>query len=213
MATKLVTAPANAPVSLSEGKSHLRVDFTDDDVLIAAMIAASTADAEKFTGRALIDQTWDLFLDAFPCRRSSFFYDPQRMCHPHAIEIPFAPLIEIIGIFYLDADGNEHEIDAASYIVDPVSEPARVFPASAWPTVAANRPNTVRIRFRAGYLDDNSPPADNVPAPIRAAILLHLGDLYANRESMLVAERADVVPLTWGAEALLRPYRVITSIA
>ena len=53
----------------------------------------------------------------------------------------------------------------------------------------------VRIRFRAGY-------PDGVPAPIRAAILLHVGTLYQNRE-----QEADKFEPTRVYEALLAPYR------
>lgn len=51
------------------------------------------------------------------------------------------------------------------------------------------------IRFRAGY-------PDGVPAPIRMAILLHVGSLYENRE-----QSAEKWAPTRAYEALLAPYR------
>lgn len=216
MALKLVAAPANDPVSLDEAKAHLRVDFEDDDTLIAAFVSASTrfVDGPKgFLGRALIDQTWDLYLDEFPCYRYRNPHPRHGWRHDHPIEIPLPPLIQVLGIFYIDGNGDEQEVPTSSYVVDPASEPGRVALVSgaSWPT-AACRINAVRIRFRAGYIDgSNSPPTDNVPATIKAAILLHVGDLYANRETQVIGQ--TVVTLPWAAEQLLRPERITLSMA
>lgn len=220
MALKLVTAPAGKPVSLDQAKAHLRVDFTDDDLLIGALVDAATqyCDGPKgFLGRALVRQDWDLYLDAFPCRiwgpilRSSHHHGGRH--HDGAIEIPLPPLIDVGGVFYLDSGGDEIEVDDSTYTVDAVNEPGRVVPrGGSWP-IAACLPNAVRVRFTAGYVDSNSPPADNVPKPIVAAMLMYIGDLYANRETMLTGQRAAAVTLPWASEQLLRPYRFTLSIA
>jgi uncharacterized phiE125 gp8 family phage protein len=215
MSLKIVAAPENDPITLAQAKAHLRVDHSDDDTLIEALIAAATQYCDGphgFLGRALIQQTWDLYLDEFPSWRGSGFYRNRR--YGHAIEIPLPPLISVAGVFYLDTAGDEHEIDAASYVVDPISEPGRVVPArgACWPTVCDT--NAVRVRFTAGYVDaTNSPATDNVPKPIYAGMLLYIGDLYANRETMLTGQRAAAVTLPWAAEQLLRPYRFTLSLA
>jgi hypothetical protein len=41
MGLKLVTAPANDPLTLAQAKAHLKVEHSDDDALIAAMLSAS----------------------------------------------------------------------------------------------------------------------------------------------------------------------------
>lgn len=189
---KLVTAPATYPVTLAEAKKHVHAeDFTDDDDLITLFIKAATEHAESFTGRALIDQTWNLYLDVFPTT---------------PIEIPLPPLIDVVGVFYLDADDVEREFSAANYVVDDASEPARITLANSasWPTIATVA-NAVRIQFRAGYLDTSSPQVAAVPFDIKAAILLHVGSLYAMREEVVVGQ--TVAQLPWGAEALLRRKR------
>lgn len=197
MALKLVTAPATYPVSLVEAKAHLRVDFDDDDTIIEIYRKAATEAAEKFTGRAFIDQTWDYYLDVFPTSE---------------INIPLPPLIEIIGVFYRDSNGDEQQLAVTGYEVDSATELARVALAYAasWPT-ARTIANAVRVRFRAGYETDNSPQTENVPFAIKAAILLTIGTLYANRETVVIGQTATMLP--WAAEQLLRPYRVHTAIA
>lgn len=198
MGLKLVTAPIIYPVTLAEMKKHLRVDFDDDDELIANVtIPAATQHIDGKDGwlqRALIDQTWDLYLDTFPCGS--------------AIRIPLPPLIEVVGLFYTDEDGAEQEIDSANYVVDDTGANAWLVANAdfSWPSIMATV-NAVRLRFRAGYVDTSlSPQGGVVPGPIRAAILLYGGTLYAHRETIVIGQTA--VQLPWAAEQLLQPYRV-----
>lgn len=209
MALKLVTAPASEPVTLEQAKQHLREDSDDFNEQIEVFIEAATAYADGpsgFLGRALIDQTWDLYLDAFPA------VTVVGTRNVYAIEIPLPPLIEVLGVFYLDSNGAEQTFDAASYTVDDASEPARIVLGStgSWPTIQ-EAANAVRVRFRAGYLDQNSPDAENVPGNIKAAILIMVGDLYQNRESSVIGQTVTKIP--WSAEALLRRHRIYLSLA
>lgn len=194
MGLKLVTPPATRPLTLTEVKLHLREDSSDQDAVIELLLRAAVEHndgPEGFLGRALIDQTWDLYLDEFPVG---------------AIEIPLPPLIEVVGVFYNDSAGDEQEWSATNYIVDNANEPARLLIAGSgsWPTISTDA-NAVRIRFRAGYLDNSSPPVANVPFDIKAGLLLYIGALYANREETVIGQ--TVAKLPWGAEALLRRKR------
>lgn len=197
-----ISAPETTPVDLDEAKKHVIVEHAEDDALIERYLGAATGAAERYLGRALIDQTWDLYLDAFPAR---MFRDNRQGL---AIDIPRPPLIAVEGVFYLDADEIEQEVDAADYVVDAIRQPGRVRPVLglSWPT-ASLVANAVRIRFRAGYLDLTvSPGVEMVPDEIKTAILIHVADLYRNRESSVTGERVGALP--WSATELLRPYRI-----
>lgn len=200
MARKLVTAASTYPVTVAEAKAHLREVDSDNDDLIETLVKAATGHAEKYLGRALINQTWDLYLDDFP--------DDDE-----PIEIPLPPLIEVVGVFTRDADGNEDEVDLDSVIIDLASEPARVSIGSgSWPTVDDDVINAVRVRFRAGYVDNSVSPAEgDVPDDIKAAILLHVGALFAHREEVVIGQAANLLP--WGAKALLDLHRHDLSMA
>jgi uncharacterized phiE125 gp8 family phage protein len=63
---KLVTPPAEEPVTLAVAKAHLRVDISDDDTLIPYYLAAARRLCEKEVRRAFVTSTWDLVLDGFP---------------------------------------------------------------------------------------------------------------------------------------------------
>ena len=197
MGLRLVTPAATDPITLAEAKAHLRVTASDDDAIISALIKSSTANAEEWLGRALIDQTWDLYLDEFPTAE---------------IKIPKPPLIEVIEINYDDPAGNIQTVSASDYYVDSVSQPGWVVPTGSltWPT-PLDAINSVRVRFRAGYLNEDSPPAENVPFDIRAAILLNIGSLYEHRETVVIG--AITTHLPWGVENLLRPHRVLLGMA
>ena len=53
-------------MSLTEAKLHLRVEVTDDDALITALISAARQYAETLTQRQFVTATWKLVLDSFP---------------------------------------------------------------------------------------------------------------------------------------------------
>ena len=185
MPLQLVTAPTSEPVTLTEAKSHLRVTATDEDTLITSLIVAARQWAENFTGRALITQTWDYFLDVFA--------DP--------IEIPLPPLVSIDSIKYVDNDGVTQTLAATEYTVDTAAERGlvRLAYGKSWPGTRTQA-NAVTVRFTAGY-----GAAAAVPGPVKSACLLMLGELYARRETALVGAPVASVPVS--AEYLLWPYR------
>lgn len=199
MGLKLVQKPSAAAVSLEVAKSHLRVTFDDDNTIISSFVDAAADAAQKFMGRAIKPQVWDFVTDEFP--------DDEDF-----IEIPLPPLIEVIGIYYKDAVGVEQTLDSAEYFVDSITEPGRIYIKDnySWPTTSENE-GSVRVRFRCGYNDTDSPQDSTVPASITSAILLYLGSIYENRESVVVGAPPIEVPWSW--EALLRQYRVHLAMA
>ncbi|MEI9964384.1 MAG: phage head-tail connector protein [Caulobacteraceae bacterium] len=62
----LVTPPAVEPVSVAEIKAHARVDFADDDALLAAFGVAARQHFERQTNRSLISQSGALIFGASP---------------------------------------------------------------------------------------------------------------------------------------------------
>lgn len=188
MPAKLITAPASEPVTLAEAKLHLRVDLasTVEDELIGALIVAARQGAEQMTGRALMLQTWELALDAFDA----------------AVFLQRPPLVSITSVTYLDVAGASQTLAPTAYVLDSYSEPARLTPAAntCWPETL-KQANAVTIRFQAGYAD-----SDSVPQEIKSWMLLRIGALYANRESIVADARAAFVELPF--DRLLSAYTV-----
>jgi uncharacterized phiE125 gp8 family phage protein len=183
----LVTPPATTPVSLAEAKTHLRVDHSDDDTLITGLINAAVAHLDGkdgILGRALITQVWELKLDEF--------------CP--AIRLPLPPLATVDAITYVDTDGVTQTLAASEYQVTS-GEPAKIVPAygKSWPDTRCE-PEAVRVEFTCGYGN-----AADVPAGIKAAILLHVGTLYRDRETVNIGNIINELP---AYDALIAPYKV-----
>lgn len=193
MGLTLFTPPTAEPVSLVEAKAHLRVTDDTEDGLIAAYILAARQAAEDYTRRKLYTQTWDYFID-----RGWPTVDVDGIERPRIV-IPLPPLQSVTSISYYNGVGTLTTLAADQYLVDVSDMEGRIEPAYGvtWPTVR-DQMSTIRVRMVVGYTA--------LPEPIRHAILLSVGHLYANREAVVVGTSAVELPL--GAQSLLFPYRV-----
>ena len=61
-----VTAPVVWPVTLTDVKSHCRVDIQDDDTYLMGLIAAASTWAEEQTDQTLVTTTLEAAYDDFP---------------------------------------------------------------------------------------------------------------------------------------------------
>lgn len=200
----LVSPPAEEPVSLAEAKLHLRVDFTDDDALITALITAARTAAETITGRQLVTARWKLVLDSFP--------GPSLMGVPagtpfslpgHAILIPKCPIQSLVSIQYLDMASTWQVMPATDYTVDLACEPARITPVfgKIWP-ITLPQIGAVTVTFDAGY-----GAASAVPEGLKSWIKLRVGSLYAHREEIALLNRGSIESLPF-VDGLLDPFRM-----
>ena len=184
MRTFVVTPPAPV-VSLDEAKQHLRVSGTGEDALITGYIEAATQTLDGpggWLGRAIGVQTLEVRFHLL-CGTS--------------IKLPFPPVVSLVSVKYLDAGGVEQTADLADF--ELLGE--EVVPAGssfAWEGASLRR-EAVRIQYSAGYA--------TTPAPIKAAILLMVGDLYRFRETASLVQMSEV-PMSTSVEILLAPLRV-----
>lgn len=184
----VVITPPDPVVSLDAAKAHLKVQHGADDALIEGLVAAATQHIDGpagWLGRAIGVQTLEARLDP-----SDAFA---------GIQLPYPPAANIISVTYLDLQRQEIVADPASY--ELVGDQVTAIGTAAWQGGLAGA-EALRVRFVAGYA--------TVPAPIRAAILLMVGDLYAFRESATAASTpaASAVPISVTTQMLLQPYRV-----
>lgn len=185
---KLVTAPTGQVITLEDAKAQARIDHNEEDVLIEAYIVAATDKAEQLTGVKLLTQTWDYFLDAFPCGE---------------IQIPLSPLVTVDSVKYYDEANALQTWLSTNYDVDPAGLRPRLCPVSGvdWPTTY-DRLNAVQIRLTVGYGE-----AAAVPQAIKHWITAAVAEACKNREISI--ERNSEV-LSRFMNGLLDPYTVPT---
>jgi len=203
-ALQQTAAPTVEPVSLVEAKDHLRVDVTDDDAVVQNKLMAARDYVERWTGLSLCQQTWKLYLDRFPPadRWESW---PWRAA-PNTVLLPRWPIQSITSIQWTDLNGNVTTISSSDYLVDVVSRPARIVPATgkSWPsTPALAAQNGVVVTFVAGAANPGT-----IPPSLVQATLLILGDYYENREATVVDVRVSAQTLK-AAELLLGIHRPV----
>jgi uncharacterized phiE125 gp8 family phage protein len=204
MSLQLLTPPAEEPVSLGEAKLHLRVDVSEDDLLISALISAARQAAETLTGRQLVTARWRLVLDAFPGPSLTSVPAGRTFTLPaHAILVPKSPVRSIVAVDYLDMNAVLQSMPAIDYATDFACEPARITPVfgKSWP-VTLPQIGAVSVTFDVGYGG-----AGDVPQGLKRWILLRVGTLYQNREEP-IASRGRVDPLPF-IDGLLDPYRMV----
>ncbi len=148
--------------------------------------------AELATRRAFITQTWDQVRDGFPAG--------------DVLSLPKPPLQSVTWIKYRDTAGVWQTWPASNYTVEAPSGPTasrgRIVRAAgvAWPSTDG-RPGDVSIRFVCGY----GATAADVPARLRAAMLMDLATMYSQRESVVTG--TIVAELPAGPASIYRSFR------
>lgn len=180
------TAAVADPVSVSELRQFLRIDFDADDQLLANIISAATQALQIFTNRQFVTATLEARFDDWP----------------EVIHLPRAPLASVSSVSYVDTAGDSQTLAAAAYTVDIYSLPGRITEAYGytWPAVQTVT-NAVTVRYIAGY-----GAATAVPLALKHAIMIQCADMYEHREQYLVGGAVATVPI---AERLAWAYRVL----
>ena len=188
MTTTRITQPATEPITLAEAKAHLRLTHDDEDLLVSAMISAARAACEDRLQRTLITSDWRLTMPAFPL--VPFIY------------LAMGDVQSVTAVTYTDPDGITQTLSPSAYRLGrsngrPVLVPA---PGQGWPATQAGVMEAVSVEYVAGYGN----VAASVPAPLKAWILLALGDLFENRQATSIGDTVNPLPF---ADGLLDTYR------
>lgn len=189
MRLRQISPPSTTPITVDEARAQVELFDAAHDAKLSAMIAGAVSHLDGVTGvlgRALIEQEWELTLDGFPSL---------------LLVLPLPPLLEITSITYTDPAGVVQTLLSSSYVVE-AGDPGYIIPVfgGRWPATRSE-PGAVRIRFTAGY----GATAALVPAALRSALLLMVGDLFENREAQVAGPLASNPTV----DNLLFPFRKI----
>jgi uncharacterized phiE125 gp8 family phage protein len=187
VASELITPPVAEPVELAEVKAHLNILHATEDAKVARFARAARAHAEKDLSRALISQTWRVYLKTWPS--------------DGVIPLDMPPLVSVTAVKYLDADGAEQTLASSAYHVIKHYFTPRIERKSGvtWPATAIH-PQAVWVDYVCGY---GASPA-NVPEDIRNGILMLAEHLYFNRGA---TSEVNVVKTPIAVDALFGPHK------
>ncbi|WP_377295696.1 head-tail connector protein [Rhizobium sp. SGZ-381] len=185
--TIMLTEPPEAePLTLAEVKAHLRIDQTDEDAGLQALIAVARQHLERETGLCLMAQTLRLILDDWPATG--------------VIQIARGPVQAIEDVCYYDENGTVVHVSLQGHVLDGQKRPARLW--------LKNRPlpgralNGIEVTFAAGFGE----AATDVPGPLKRAMLIHVGYMHAFRGVLSSDQQPAGIPD--GYERLIAAYRL-----
>lgn len=197
MTLRLVTAPtpfSDDAAFLARVKAHVAVDESvgeDQDDLIKAYIDAAVAQIDGGAGelgRSLLTQTWALDLPKFPTETLALPVPPVQLDAEWTVD----------SVTYFDTDGVQWTLPTTDYHA-PDGRGYLIEDGDGFPDTA-ERPDAVTITVTSG-----STSVDDLPKNVLAAIMLMVGDLYANRET--VGPQVQQVPMSTTVAALLARHR------
>ena len=175
MTKRLIIPPVEMPVSIDAARRAARASGAALDAELEEKVRGIADEVEHKTGSALITQTWELTLDAFPTSG--------------AIKLAPARLIDVEHVKFYDGDGEIRTLDPRDYLVDNKSEPGWLLlaPDRAWPATQ-RRVNAVEVQYVCGY----GPTEASVPPAIKEYILGMLeNQYYPNPNVQYLARRLD----------------------
>lgn len=175
--------------------NHLRVVEADDELYKSAQMCVLNAlsAAETYTNRILIDSAITISFDKLESR---------------VIELPTAPIREIMGIRYYGMDGEWHTIEDYNFVSNAQRA---MLELREMPAIDTTRMLDVfEIDARVGFEDItvSTPPSTTYPMPgdIIAALMLMSATLLENPADNVTGTIASELPLN--ARMLLSPYRI-----
>ena len=144
---------------------------TAEDADLADLIIDGRAYVEAVTRMALLTQTWDYYLQAWPTG--------------NAIVLPFGNLQSVTSVSWKDTDGTETTLTVTTdYIIETnMSQCGRiVLPyGGTWPSGSLYQSNPIKIRFICGWT-----AAASVPKNIKRAVKFAAENSYYHGDRSVV---------------------------
>ena len=181
---QLVTAPVRQPINISECKDQMRIEHSDDDIIINRFIDTATryVDVTGALGKAMITQTWGEWIAP----------------NPSVVYLSLGPVQSVSANKYYDTNNALQTDTLSNYNVLGTSGRMLVSPKTGfnWPTTF-QRDDAIKIEYVIGYGDA---PTD-IPETIRHALFILVAHYYENREPELIGTISKTLP--YGFEDLI----------
>jgi len=180
----IVTQPETEPITYAQLSSHVRVDSTDDEAYVTALISVAREWVDKVTGRASIEAEYKLTADSW---KSIGDLRDGIACEPLNIQLYRTPLVSVEAVKYYEPDAVAlTTMSTDDYRVITGTEPGMISIFQNLPTVD-DRPDAIQIEFTAGHED-----ADAVSALQKHAVKLMAATLYENRMPLAPVDLREI---------------------
>lgn len=194
--SRVYKTPPTEPIILATAKTHLRVDFTDDDVYITTLITQCRRAVENYCFISIVPYTITFTVDScngafYPIGAS---YNTENLAYnkftaPGSFELPYGPLPGgVTSVSTVNSDGTFTAQTATQYSLYGVD----------FKKILAYG-NTNQIVYDTGYA--------TVPEDLILAILNECAFRYDNRGDSTNRYAQQNVGLSESANYLAEPYR------
>ena len=155
-----VTIPVDA-------RAWCRIDSSVDDAILTKLIAGARRRAEHETDRALLRQTLELVLDAFPADGIELDRTMRNL----------GAKPTIVSVTYVDPDGVTQTMPSGDYYLDDRQTPCWLLPAvgTDWPSTR-EQANAVVVQYTAGF------DSDKIPDDLWTYVMASVAAWYRHRE-------------------------------
>ena len=179
-----VSAPAVEPVNLAEVKSFLRITHNQEDSVLNGYIKAARMFCENYTGKSFINR--------------SLLARYERLENPEHILLPRGPVVSVDDVKTYGTDETVTVLSDDAYALDVVVGSLKI---ASLANLNGQRGGhkVLDVTYTAGYGDT----ADDVPEPIRQAILMKATQMYEGRGDVPLTLPFDMIA------SLLKPYKKI----
>lgn len=189
------------PVDLATMKTHLRVDFDDDDAMIAMYTTAAREWIEQKTNFLMTNRTFRADLPRF---FETIVFPWREMIQVNRVDYWTNESPSVLTTMF-DRTAASPENDPVQFRVDPGRRRLYRVSGQSWPTVDRGRHDAVQITFQAGPGLTGSPEQPDAPDALKAALMLLVGDLYEHREIHVTGTIVSSMPT---ADRLLSLWKV-----
>ena len=168
-------------VPLSEAKEFLRVDSSDEDTTITALLDAAVAWVEDYCNRSL--------------RSKSAVFHLERWRNA---ALAYGPVTAITHVKYDDTTGAEETLDTSKYYIGAATDGSMMIYFHDTPDLETYNAHPVRVTAQVGV---------NESANVKHAVKMLVAHWYENRRAVVTGTITATIPIA--VESLLSVERII----
>jgi len=160
------------PITLTEAKDYLRVDFTDDDSYITDLITMAREMVEKETNTTLVQNTFIEYFNTFPAGDITLQFAGNV--------VPTTGL----AITYTNTAGGTTTLTLTTdFLYTKGQGLIKISAVDGWPTDVEDQANSVKITYVLNP-EAGIDSATYLPKPLKQAMYLLMGHYYDNRSAV-----------------------------